>query len=83
MSFRCRMQHQVLGQIIKGFRLPLTDVHRSLLLSSLLPLHKSNEMYEWRDQIPLLQTYHEPLVFCIRQVPVLFGLYTMTEVDLR
>lgn len=58
----------MLGQIIKGFRLPLTSVHKALLVTGLLPLHKSNEMYEWRDQIPLLELYHEPLVFCIRQV---------------
>jgi hypothetical protein len=58
----------VVGQIVRGFSSPLTGVHRSLLLATLLPLHKSNEMYEWRDQIPLLQIYHEPLVFCIVQV---------------
>ena len=57
----------MLGQIIKGFGSPLTEVHRLLLANVLLPLHKNNEMYEWRDQIPLLQLYHEPLVFCLVQ----------------
>ena len=58
---------EVLGQIIKGFTAPLTGVHRRLLLALLLPLHHNNDMYEWRDQIPLLQLYHEPLVFCLTQ----------------
>ena len=58
---------QVLGQIIKGFGSPLTSTHQSLLINNLLPLHQNNEMYEWRDQIPLIQLYHEPLVFCLMQ----------------
>ena len=58
---------EVLGQIIKGFNAPLTGVHRRLLLALLLPLHHNNDMYEWRDQIPVLQLYHEPLVFCLTQ----------------
>jgi len=58
---------QVLGQVIKGFGSPLTPVHTALLHHVLLPLHRVNEMYEWRDQIPLIQRYHEPLVFCLVQ----------------
>lgn len=58
----------MLGQIIKGFgRGPLTATHTALLHRVLLPLHRVNEMYEWRDQVPLLQRYHEPLVFCLVQ----------------
>lgn len=57
----------MLGQVIKGFAPPLTPVHTSLLHHVLLPLHRVNEMYEWRDQIPLIQRYHEPLVFCLQQ----------------
>lgn len=48
---------QVLGQIIKGFAQPLTPTHAALLHHVLLPLHRVNEMYEWRDQIPLIQVY--------------------------
>jgi len=58
---------EVLGQIIKGFAAPLTDVHSRLLLALLLPLHHNDDMYEWRDQIPVIQLYHEPLVFCLTQ----------------
>jgi hypothetical protein len=49
---------QVLGQVIKGFRAPLSDQHRSLLLTALLPLHKNNEMYEWRDQVGMHRHWH-------------------------
>ncbi len=58
---------EVLGQVIKGFAPPLTEVHKALLFALLLPLHHNNEMYEWRDQIPVIQLYHEPLVFCLVQ----------------
>jgi hypothetical protein len=40
---------------------PMLDVLHDLLL----PLHKPNEMVLWRDQVPVLQTYHEPLVRCL------------------
>lgn len=36
-----------------------------LLHDVLLPLHKPNSMVLWRDQIPVLQLYHEPLVRCM------------------
>lgn len=58
---------EVLGHIIKGFASPLTSIHRRLFVSLLLPLHENNDMYEWRDQLPVIQLYHEPLVFCLTQ----------------
>eukprot|EP00953_Heterococcus_sp_UTEX-ZZ885_P012479 7155-Heterococcus_DN1.PRE.4 len=58
---------EVVGQIVIGFQRPLTAVHKGLLLRVLLPLHAPNEMHEWRDQIPVLQLYHEPLVYAIVQ----------------
>lgn len=47
----------MLGQVIKGFPAasPLAPTHAALLYRVLLPLHRVNEMYEWRDQIPLIQ----------------------------
>ena len=39
-----------------------------LLTEVLMPLHTPNEMIEWRDQIPVLQIYHEQLVRCIVKV---------------
>lgn len=45
----------MLGQVVKGFAQPLTPTHSALLHRVLLPLHRVNEMYEWRDQIPLIQ----------------------------
>ncbi len=36
-----------------------------LLVDVLMPLHAPNEMIEWRDQIPVLQCYHEQLVRCV------------------
>lgn len=41
---------------------------RELTAHVLLPLHCPNEMVEWRDQIPVLQRYHEPLVLCLAAV---------------
>jgi serine/threonine protein kinase len=58
---------EVVGQIVIGFQRPLTAVHKGLLLRVLLSLHAPNEMHEWRDQIPVLQLYHEPLVYAIVQ----------------
>lgn len=37
----------------------------STLNDIMLPLHRPNEMVLWRDQIPVLQTYHEQLVRCV------------------
>ncbi len=59
---------EILGQITKGFQTPLLDVHRGLFTHILLPLHEPNQMAEWRDQLPLLAEYHEPLVYAIVQI---------------
>lgn len=58
---------EVLGQVVRGFSTPLTAIHKDLLFRVLIPLHQPNEMAEWRDQLPLLQMYHEPLVYCLNQ----------------
>eukprot|EP01034_Spumella_vulgaris_P029535 gene29535-36601_t len=36
-----------------------------LLSDVLMPLHTPNEMVEWRDQVPVVQGYHEVLVRCV------------------
>lgn len=36
-----------------------------LLHDVLLPLHKPNAMVLWRDQMPVIQVYHESLVRCV------------------
>ena len=46
---------------------PLDSTHRQLLLAVILPLHRPNTFFEWRDQLPLLQTYHSSLVYCVLQ----------------
>lgn len=60
---------QVLQCIIRGFEvtesLDAFRTRRELMSEALLPLHLPNEMIEWRDQIPVLQTYHEDLVRCV------------------
>lgn len=43
----------------------VTHGYKHLLVSIILPLHTPNEMVLWRDQIPVLQTYHESLVRCL------------------
>ncbi len=58
----------VLGQIIRGFQVPLLDIHRDLLVHVLLPLHEPNQMAEWRDQLPLITEYHDSLVYAIVQM---------------
>ncbi len=40
-----------------------TAVH--LLSSVLMPLHRPNDFIEWRDQVPVIQLYHENLVRCL------------------
>ncbi len=59
---------EILGQITRGFQIPLLDVHRDLITHILLPLHEPNQMAEWRDQLPLLAEYHDPLVYAIVQI---------------
>jgi len=48
----------------RDYRL-VTHGYKHLLASIILPLHTPNEMVQWRDQIPVLQTYHESLVRCL------------------
>ena len=64
----------ILYQIIAGFstadsdsdeRRTQSELFVHLLQDVLLPLHKPNQMVAWRDQIPVLQVYHEPLVRCV------------------
>ena len=57
---------EVLICIIEGFTRPLQGAHIGLLQLVLMPLHKPNEMVEWRDQIPILQQYHGQLVRCLK-----------------
>ena len=60
---------EVIGSIIKGmesFQQPdQFNIAHNLLTKLLLPLHRPNEMIEWRDQIPVLQLYHQKLMDCI------------------
>ncbi len=54
--------------------LTIAKVRYALLMEGLFPLHTPNEMVVWRDQIPIIQSYHEDLVKCI------VGLCSRTEV---
>ena len=40
-------------------------LRREILIEVLIPLHLPNDMILWRDQVPVLQNYHEDLVRCI------------------
>ena len=60
----------VLLCIIEGIISFHPSVHSGLLQNVLMPLHQPNEMVEWRDQIPAIQLYHEPLVQCIKALIV-------------
>jgi len=56
----------ILHMIIKGMAPPLNmSSVQSLVYDVLIPLHVPNDMVEWRDQQPVLQTYHNSLVLCI------------------
>lgn len=55
----------MLVAVIRGFGSPLSQVHRSLLLDILLPLHKTNEWLQWDRQTPMLAMYHKELVRCM------------------
>lgn len=68
----CKRAHvgvllQVLHNIISNTpaNRPSLLAYRTLLENVLLPLHAPNEMIDWRDQIPVLQRFHEPLVACL------------------
>lgn len=46
-----------------------TQVHRSLLLDVILPLHEPNQMAMWSTQQPIIESYHQALVGCL--IPLL------------
>jgi serine/threonine protein kinase len=56
---------RLLHRILLGTRQNLEKAHLHLLKHHLIPLHQPNSMVLWRDQISLLELYHEPLVQCI------------------
>jgi hypothetical protein len=60
----------VLLCIVEGLQVSPSNaaILRDLTTHVLLPLHRPDEMIEWRDQIPVLQRYHEPLVLCLAAV---------------
>lgn len=43
----------------------IVSIGRELLVHVFLPLHTPVEMVEWRDQIPVISSYHEVLVKCM------------------
>lgn len=55
---------QLLICIVSGLQVPLQCTDHAILVDLLLPLHEPNEMVEWRDQVPVIQSYHEALVRC-------------------
>lgn len=55
---------KLLNSLIEGFVVPLSQENKSLLSTILIPLHMPNEMVEWRDQIPIIDSYHSILVSC-------------------
>lgn len=63
---RCHVNYllELFLSIIKGYQLPLSIENKSILVNVFLPLYLPNEMIEWRDQIPLLQVYHNNLLNC-------------------
>lgn len=68
---RAHVQHvlKLLQAVISGFQVTndreVYEERRKLLVDVLIPLHLPNEMIEWRDQIPVVQLYHEDLVKCV------------------
>ena len=76
LTTRIKYDVQLLGDIIAGVaplpknsnvhnKLCHQQLHLHLLMNVLLPLHSPNQMIEWRDQIPVLQLYHQSLVRCL------------------
>jgi serine/threonine-protein phosphatase 2A regulatory subunit B' len=60
---------KLLSSIIDGFQTPLTNEDLDIMRDILLPLHTPNEMVEWRDQIPIIQSYHGILVqTCVKLI---------------
>jgi hypothetical protein len=76
---------KILHTIIAGLPLLLSpqtaqyEIRYELLVNVLLPLHLPNEMIEWRDQIPIIQQYHEELVRCV--VTLIEKTYTNITTD--
>ena len=64
--FHVRHLLELLQSVVSGLSSESTPgVRRGLLQQVLLPLHLPGEMIEWRDQVPVLQHYHEALVQCM------------------
>ncbi|CAM9303063.1 unnamed protein product [Choristocarpus tenellus] len=72
---------EVLRHVVKGFAPTLHQAHLRLLTDILLPLHMPNDMAVWRDQLPLIGTYHEELVKCI--VPFIERQPALAEVTIK
>jgi serine/threonine protein kinase len=60
-----RMTLRVLHRILQGTSSKLEKSHEHVLTYHLIPVHRPSSMVLWRDQISLLELYHEPLVQCI------------------
>jgi hypothetical protein len=72
---------QILHSVISGFvplkeneeNDPMISQHnetlyflrKEILMEILIPLHLPNEMIVWRDQIPVIQLFHEDLCRCV------------------
>ena len=56
----------VYAAVVKGLRLPLLPRHAHWLLRNVVPLHLPNAMMN--ELTPLLQAYHEPLVYALVQL---------------
>ena len=64
-GFFSHIQHllELLLPVIDGIAVASTT-RQHVLEKILLPLHRPNDMVLWRDQVPVLQDYHELLVRC-------------------
>jgi Protein phosphatase 2A regulatory B subunit (B56 family)/Protein kinase domain len=57
---------QVLRRIMRGMDASRwTPVLQHLLYQQLIPLHQVDGVVLWRDQMPILELYHEPLCQCM------------------
>ena len=67
------MTLRILFRVLQGASSPLQPSYRHLLFYILLPLHRPSSMVLWRDQTPILDLYHEPLVqsiaFLLKEQP--------------
>ena len=64
-GFFSHIQHllELLLPVVDGIAAASTT-RQHVLEKVLLPLHCPNDMVLWRDQVPVLQEYHELLVRC-------------------